>query len=861
MLISAFQVRKLDLGFIFVSQMAEYMKSNLLCRLRSLGSRSQNLSTITIAVIVLLSVSAFSQEKSGEEGANTVRPLYVVMENEFYSRKMPDGWDVFVCTGGFQASLPGVEGKPAVEFQATNAVIYYRQQEILDSLVKGGKSAINSPVGIYLEGDVRVAIDKLSVNSNNPVKDNVFTAEKVYFNAESNEMLILDGVLKFELDDESDLPIYIRADEIRQYSDNHLRSKNVKFSNDPFYQPHLWIGAEQIDIYQDTEANSEGKKVPEIEIQDLTLNMEGVPTLFWWPNAKGDLKSSPTPLKKVSGGLDSEYGFSVETEWDLPLMFGLEEPEGTNTRLLLDGYTKRGPAIGIESDYANSISFGEFESYLVHDSGEDELGRMSSRDNVVPDEEFRGRVRWQHRHYLPHNWQASLMFNYESDRNFTESWYEREFDTEDPKETSIYLKQSDNNWAFDLLYGFHVNDFDYSYVQQPKAGLYLAGQDLLDVFVYQHDGYFSQFQEKSGDRLVPGYGSMEEQSIFPDMINPEKTTYGVSRHELMLPIKLGSFNFVPTAIGTYVYSNYTGELDPEYDYGSSRDDDFVQGSFGFRSSMQFWHLNRSAESDLFDVDGIRHIVRPEVNMFWTDASNDEIMTQDVYNFALRQRWQTKRGPKDKKRVVDLFTFNAGVTYVSDDVEGTDLPGRYIYSRPDMQYGFSPFANYDLANLGLAGREVYNQCMSDHATGDWSWNISDIASYAGGVNYNLTDSEMSTIENVISFRHESLVRYYFGHRYLNNGDPVEGLSAQYIAGGMSYQLNPKYAVAVSSQYDIESDDGAYTRLVVLRKMPGWTTAFSAGWDSTRNGMSFQMSIWPDNYDQAAIGSRRYTRLAP
>ncbi len=789
------------------------------------------------------------------------RPLYVVLQNEFISKKLPDGGDVFVCTGGFWASLPGIAGQPAIEFQAENAVIYYRQQELLQSLARGSEAKINSPIGVYLEGDIRIAVDNLAVNNNKPVKDNVFTAEKVYFNFDSGEMLILDGVLKFELVDESELPIYIRAEEIKQYADSHIRAKKVKFSNDSFHQPHLWIGARQIDIYQDDSTSSDDQNIPQVEIDELTLNAEGLPTVFWWPHARGDLKSSPTPLKRLSGGLDSEYGFSIESEWDLPLLLGLKQSGESKTNLLLDGYTKRGPAVGIESEYTNELSFGEFKSYLVHDSGEDELGRLGSRDNVAPDEEFRGRIKWNHRQYLPYNWQMSVMLNHESDRNFLESWYEREFDSEQYKENSIYLKQSDHNWALDFLYGFHLDDFDYSYVQEPKVGLYLAGQDLMDIFVYQHDGYYSQFQEIAGDRLVPGFGGKEEQSLFPDIINPESTTYAVSRHELMLPVKFGSFSFVPTAIGTYVFSDYSDSLYPEYDYESGKNDDFLQGSFGFRSSMQFWHLDRSTRSELFDIDGIRHIVRPEVNVFWADTTNRDLLTQDVYNFALRQRWQTKRGPKDNKRVVDVFTFNSSLTYVSDEVEDAELPGRFIYSRPDTQYGFSPFVNHDLVSLGLAGRSQYNQCLSNHATGDWSWNISDVADYAGGINYNLTDSEMSAIENVISFRHESLVRYYFGHRYLNNGDPLEQQAAQYIAAGVSYQLNPKYAISVSTQYDIESDDGAFSRLVVLRKMPGWTTAFSAGWDSTRSGMSFQMSFWPNNYDKATIGSRKFTRMAP
>ncbi len=785
--------------------------------------------------------------------------LLVKLNNEFKSRHMADGSDVFICSGGFYASREAGERNPGVEFRAGNAVIFYSQSGLMESLQGGNnEAAIDSPLGIYLESDVRVSVDRIDTGSGLALKDNVFTADKVYYDFRKGELYVLDGVLRFDLGPE-ELPIYLRAEEIRQLDKSYIEARKVKLSNDSFHEPHLWLGADKIAIDQDPPANKDGEKIPQMEVEDLTLNAEGVGTLFWWPHGGGELSGAPMPLKSLSSGINSEYGFSLETAWDLPWLLGYKEPEGSNTRLLLDGYTKRGPAVGIDSEYRNDDSFGTIRSYLVNDSGEDRLGRLESRYDVPPDDVFRGRIKWEHRQYLPQNWQATVRVNYLSDKNFLENWYEREFDREPEPETSVYLKQQENNWAFDFLYGFHLNEFAYDYVNEPKAGFYLAGQDLFDAFVYQHDGYVARYQEIAGERLVPGLNGIEEPTMFPGMLNPNRTAFGVSRHELTLPLNIGSFNFVPTAIGTYVYSDYEGANG--FDYEPGRNDDFVQGVYGFRSSMQFWSLDRSAKSDLFDIDGIRHIVRPEVNMFWSDTTLDDFESQDIFNFNLKQRWQTKRGPEGNKRVVDVFKFNAGVTYVTDDVENSELPGRYIYSRPDYQFSFEPYANYDLFNLGLTERQQVNQAMHNFANSDWGWNISDMAEYSGGLNYNLTDSEVSYIDNALSVQHSSQVRYFIGHRYLANGDAFKDEPAQYLTAGSSYKLNPKYSISVSTQYDIENATGAYTRVVVLRKLPGWTTAFSAGWDSIRGSGSFQIGFWPDNYDKAVVGSRRFTKLAP
>ncbi|MBN2064276.1 MAG: hypothetical protein JW745_05695 [Sedimentisphaerales bacterium] len=784
-------------------------------------------------------------------------PLLISMNKEFNSRKLPDGSDAFICTGGFTASRRAINDIPGMDFQATNAVVFYSQQGLMQS-ISGNETQLDSPLGIYLEGDVRVAVDRVITQKNKPLLDTVFTADKIYYDFRTGQLFILDGVLKFDMGKE-ELPIYIRAKDIRYMDKGTIQARNLKLSNDSFYQPHLWLGAQKLEIEQDTPPNEYGQKIPNITIEDLTLNASGIGSLFWLPKVSGSLQSSPTPLKRLSSGLDSEFGFSIESEWDLPFILGIKQPTGTRTSLLIDEYTKRGPGAGIESEYKNEDSFGNFTGYMLHDDGEDQLGKLPSRDNVPPDDVFRGRIKWQHRQYLPYNWEATLQYNYISDQNFLESWYEREFDRESDSETSIYLKQQDKNLAFDLLYGFNVNDFEYNYLNEPKAGLYLAGQDIGEILVYQHDGYIARYQEYADKRLSPGFGPAEEPSNFYQIINPDRTSFGVSRHELTLPLNLGAFNFVPTVIATGVLSDYEGTNG--FDYKSGEKDSFGQIAYGFRSSLQFWKLDRSVKSDAFNLDGLRHIVRPELSIFQTETTMDDFQTQDIYHFNLNQRWQTHRGPEGNKRQVDVWTLNTGITHVTNEVENSDLPGRYIYSRPEYQYSFEPYANYDLYNLGLTSRRQLNQSMHDFINADWSWSISDTVDYAGGVNHNLTDSELSSLDNSLSFAHESLVRYYIGHRYLANGDPLYDKAAQYVTAGASYQLNPKYTVAISTQYDLENNANAYSQFVILRRLPGWTTAFSCGWDATRDSASFQISVWPDNYEKAAIGNRRFTRMAP
>src|SRR5690606_31718324 len=95
------------------------------------------------------------------------------------------------------------------------------------------------------------------------------------------------------------------------------------------------------------------------------------------------------------------------------------------------------------------------------------------------------------------------------------------------------------------------------------------------------------------------------------------------------------------------------------------------GQLGVRTGTQFWRVFDVC-SRLFDVTGIRHILRPEITS-WLAASNTDsldlfpfdsgIETIDDFSgasFALRQLWQTKRGPLGQQRSVDWIKFDVAL---------------------------------------------------------------------------------------------------------------------------------------------------------------------------------------------------------
>jgi len=770
-----------------------------------------------------------------------VQPVYLVPQGRFSKRRLADGTDILICTDGIYAYQRRPKEDVLLELRGQNAVVFGSLARLVGT---PNEPAPAEPIlgevitGVYLERDI--------VLQAGPYK---ITAEKLYYDFTQNRALILDAVLRLKLPDPS-LPLQVRAEQIRQLSSSRFAARQLKLSTDEFYLPHTWLGAKEArittELVEDKGLTALAGARSCYELRDVTVNLEEVP-IFWWPRAAGTTTKTELPIKTLHTSHSSEYGFGIESRWNLAWLLGLAEPSGVESTLLLDEFTERGPATGIELDYSSRDYFGKLGSYLVSDEGEDKLGSFFSRRDLEPEHTLRGRAKWQHRHYLPYDWEGTFEISYLSDAHFLENWQEREFDTAKEQETLIYLKRQRDNWAFDLLNKFHLNDFGYTMTELPTAGLHIVGQDLFETFTYYHDGYISRLRERAEDNRVSGLTGRYEQSNLPSLIDQDDFAFGLSRHELALPMQLGPFNVSPTAIGSFAYDD------------SEEDETTVQGAFGLRGGTQLWHIDDSVQSRLWDLDRIRHIVMPEVSAFWLESDQEETNQNHLLNFSLKQRWQTMRGLQGDKHSVDFLRFDAGLTLVNHDVDDCDLPNKFFFSTPEPQLDPAAFLNADLVNFDLARREQINQNLSDHVTADSTWRISEETVVTGRVNYNLNDSVLSQAGANIAVQRSPRTSYYVGNRYLHGGDPFQLEDSHFLTAGVSYKLNRKYTFAATHQYDIEQTADSYTQAVIIRKFVHWYGAFSVSHDADRDSFSFQVSFWPEGLERFALGSRRFARL--
>ena len=315
---------------------------------------------------------------------------------------------------------------------------------------------------------------------------------------------------------------------------------------------------------------------------------------------------------------------------------GVTPPRDLDAAYRLDYFSQRGPAFGVSAAYQGGHITdttrqpwefnGDFKAYFVYDQGEDDLNRQPVRVNNP--QTLRGRVLWEHTHYFPDGWEGQLRAGWVSDATFLEQWYRRDYETEPPLSVSGYLKHQHDTevttFLIDIQPSHVVTTSDLEQEQfevehYPEIGYRRIGDGILDnqltffsdntvdaiKFQQSRTSLIDQGYTPSGG-ITPGLPSLGTTGVFPHTFFRENF-----RQEVDYPLTAGPIRVVPYTMGILTqYSNSPqgGEITR------------LLAGTAHRFSTAFWKVDPFAQSDLFDIHQIRHVIEPQVNLF-TSAQN------------------------------------------------------------------------------------------------------------------------------------------------------------------------------------------------------------------------------------------------
>jgi hypothetical protein len=727
-----------------------------------------------------------------------------------------------------------------LELQADNAVLFYssrkpqadekQAQAGLDILAKGAIDAV------YLSGDVVMTEGERTIRAN-----------ELFYDFEGKKGIAINAVMR-TFDVAEGIPIYARAEKLRQLAENKFAAENVTLTTSEFYVPQISLNASEILITDTTSIDRQqgavSKSSYDAQMENVRLKMYDK-TIFRWPFVRSNMQRPDIPVKSLHMGYDSTWGATIETQWYLARLLGLQESEGTDSTITSDYYSKHGLGSGVKIDYKRENYFGRLAGYIINDSGEDRLGRDDSRKDLEPPRELRGRFSWQHRQFLPNDWQLTTEVGYLSDENFLEAYYRNEFYLEKEPETLVYLKRIQDNWGLAFLGKWRINDFDDQLEELPSAEFHWTGQSLLDDrLTYYSDSQLSRFRQ----RLAPDSTSAVSQDFF---------TFWSTRSEIDMPMTIGTTKLVPFVASTTAYEDGSGfytDIDGTAD--KSKDNVFL-GEGGVRASLQsYWKVYPDVKSRLLDLSQLRHVIDPHMTVVGFAESDSVAEQRDAINAGISQRLQTKRGPVGRERTVDWMRLDMDVTWVNNSGDTSGGPDRFIWNKP-----FIPLVNrYSMAipPQDRRGSDIFGLRRNSFCA-DYIWRLSDTFALLSDMNFDMQSGVVQQFDIGLSHLRWPNLSYYIGSRYLRRILDEKGSNMFTFAA--TYIIDPRYTVVFSQQFDFECGSNIRSDITLIRRYHRmyWGITYSA--DESLDSHAIVFSIWPEGVPGLAMGPRRYMELGP
>jgi hypothetical protein len=592
--------------------------------------------------------------------------------------------------------------------------------------------------------------------------------------------------------------------------------------------------------------------------------VDGIP-VFYWPILSTDLREPTLYIQKLAVKNDSIFGTSIETQWDLYQLLGWQTPpEGTDWNLSLDYLTERGPAAGTKFTYDRDFLFGTpqptlgfADAWFIDDGGLDTLGL--GRMGLVPEEEIRGRVLARHRQELPNFWQLTAELGYISDRNFLEQYFEREWDEQPDARTGVELKRTVENTSLALALDVRINDFFQETEHLPNLDHYVIGHSLwMDRLTwYEHTSLGYLRQNPASTPVDPRDAATFAPLPYEAPVEGERVA---TRQALEFPIDTGPMKIVPFVLGEAAHWGETLDQD---------DTQRVYGQAGVRTSLPIWAVDPAVENHLFNLHGLAHKISLEGEFSVTDASEDlgvfplydEIddnsvqhfrrrlafqtfggpapvppefderfyavrrglmdsvtgpteIAEDlkVFRFGLRQRWQTKRGPPDNRRIIDWVTLNTHAEVFPDE---------------DENFG---------ENIGLLDYDL-------------RWHVGDRLTLLseGAADFFSQGGKLFSVG--ASLNRPPRGNLFFGFRSLEG--PI---SSNVLLASYSYRMSPKWASSFGITYDM-SNNGAMGQSFTLTRI-GESFLFSLGFnaDRGRDNVGIAVALEPRFLPRTSFGRR-------
>jgi hypothetical protein len=789
---------------------------------------------------------------------------------QMMSKPIENGWTATIVTGGVTLIVTQPGGAPGgkattLDMEADRAVLWTKEtgQELFTS-ARDPQSVSSGAHEIYLAGNVEL-------RSRTQKELETLRADEVYYDVRRGVAVARKADLEIQ-SAKLPRPLHLVTDELLQVNPKLYKMKATSiFSSIIPSDPGLKVDVDDLTVeeVQKEKTNlwwfpaydSEGKRIVQTDRfftgRNFVARLEDVP-VFYLPYYRGNVERPLGPLDGANLSFNRILGFQVYTTWDMFDLLNLSRPDGSRWRLLLDYLTLRGPGFGTEYDFDGKDLFGIKSKYSgmvklygTVDHGTDILG--GDRGNVIfwplaqvnpnpiTHPNFRGWASAQvNVQELPDGFSVLGKLNFISDRNYLEQFYLNSHLNDMNRDTYLYVKQQQNNWAWSLQGQVGTQDWMTETNWLPKADGYLLGQSFLEDWLV-YNGHASA-----------GYGQLFPTKQVPFAYLPTDVRANTARldwiQEVSVPFYLGPVKVAPYGVLDTAY--YSQDVNGE---GRGR----LYGGGGVRWNMPLSRLYPSIESELLNLNAIYHKINLTgnyLNAFSSSGVNNfpqlDRLNDDVSDQALRgiRPWQGVFNPANAAFLTTSNLFNPQnyairrlVDNSVDTLDNVEVLQLGINQRLQTKRGFPgnehvvDWMTLDV-NVSIFPRAVRDNFGHTFGIFEyyWNWNIGDRTALTSSGWFEPFEGGPRVLDFGVVLNRPDTTNFYLGYRQI---DPV---NSKAVVASVVYPFSAKYALQASTVWDFGTNVRSFS-LFVSRMGTDVMVNFGLNFNSTVNtvGVVFEM----------------------
>ena len=463
----------------------------------------------------------------------------------------------------------------------------------------------------------------------------------------------------------------------------------------------------------------------------------------------------------------------------------------------VDYRVRRGVGLGPDLNYhLGPWGEGTFRYYYLYDQDPGANGG----DSTLPNN--RQRVDFSYLANPATNLSVRSRVRYQGDTNVVREFFEREYRQDNQPSTYVDANKYWSNYSLDAYVQPRVNNFLETVERLPDLRLTGYRQQVgASPIFYESESSVGYYR-----RLFPETNSLPTTPYFAAS---RADTY----HQLLLPETLfGWLNVTPRVGGRLTY--YGTATGP-----GATTDELSRGVFntGAEFSFKASQLWPAAQSEFFQVDGLRHIIEPSLNYVFVPHPN-YVGTNELPQFDYEL-------PSLRQLPIDFPDYNSIDSIDSQNVARLGLHNKLQTKREGKLVNLVDWEVYtDWRLRPNAQQTTFSDLYSDLTLNPRTW-----LSLQSQTRYDIQHGDLRMSVTTLTLRPGKSWSWTLGQVYLRDdfspSPTALGPGENVFTSSFLYRLNENWGLRAAHYFDASTGTLREQDYGIVRDLRGWTAALT------------------------------------